>query len=624
MDTAGRHERDRGTGRRALGASGPRRGGRLAARSGRHRAAACPADGHAHGRCAGRAAVVPGRRGGRRRGAGRRGGRLPGQAVLLARAAGPGREPPAAGPRPPGRRAPVPGDGRLDPRADLGGRPGRAPGVRQPRVAGLHRGDRHGRRAGPGLAQADPSRRPRAVPLGHRRRRPGRRRRSRWSTACSTATDGTGGCSTAVLRSGRPTVPSDTSGAAWTSTPSTGSSAGTGSTPRSASRWSARSPAPAGPTSSPGPSSTKGSRTSPSCTRRDPTAARRRSPRPPRAAALEPSLWELGPLAPETGPIEHQPIETDRLDAALAALPDAQRAAWERLRIGSAMVVPLPARGRTGARLTVGRCEPGAGYTADDLDLVSEIGRRAGLAVDNARLLEQERATAQRLGLLHRATARMSAAATAGDVAAIAADHIVDLLDADYAGVWELRGQWLRALTGHGWDEALWSRAGQVRADAPLSFGEVLRERVPLWLSSSEEWTRRFPSQIGLVPEGAESIGYLPLVAGGRALGVLAVGFQGRTRAVRAGARGRRGGRGAGRAGVGPGVHVGGGDRGAAAGRTSRRHRDGAVPGHRPGVRRRGDRRARSFLGRGGGRGAARDRRQRRAGPDRRRRMAVR
>ncbi|MDQ4118682.1 MAG: SpoIIE family protein phosphatase, partial [Actinomycetota bacterium] len=241
--------------------------------------------------------------------------------------------------------------------------------------------------------------------------------------------------------------------------------------------------------------------------------------------AMEPSLWELGPLAPDTGPIEHQPIATDRLQAAMAALPDGQRAAWERLPIRSAMVVPLPARGRTGARLTVARCDPGDSYTADDLDLVSEVGRRAGLAVDNARLLEQERATAQRLGLLHRATARMSAAATAGDVAAIAADHIVDLLDADYSGVWELRGQWLRALTGHGWDDALWSRAGQLRADAPLAFGEVLRERVPLWLPSSQDWTRRFPAQVGLVPEGAEAFGYLPLIAGGRTLGVLAVGF---------------------------------------------------------------------------------------------------
>ncbi|MET0189626.1 MAG: ATP-binding protein, partial [Pseudonocardia sediminis] len=128
--------------------------------------------------------------------------------------------------------------------------------------------------------------------------------------------------------------------------------------------------------------------------------------------SLEPALWSLGPLVPIDGPVEHQPIGPDRLTALLAGLPPEQRAVWARMRVRSAIVVPLPARGRTSARLTVARCDPGEDYTADDLDLVSEIGRRAGLAVDNARLLEQERASAQRLGLMHRATAQMSAAAT--------------------------------------------------------------------------------------------------------------------------------------------------------------------------------------------------------------------
>ncbi|ANY06296.1 SpoIIE family protein phosphatase [Pseudonocardia sp. HH130630-07] len=241
-------------------------------------------------------------------------------------------------------------------------------------------------------------------------------------------------------------------------------------------------------------------------------------------AALEPSLWRLGPLAPVDERIGRPEIVgPDRLDEVLGRLPTPQRRAWERLRARSAMIVPLPARGRTSAVLTVVRTEPADPYTADDLDLLSEIGRRAGLAVDNARLLEQERSTAQRLGLLHRATAKMSAAATAGEVSAIAADHIVDLLDADFAGVWEVRGPWLRALTGHGWDQELWRRAGRIAVDAPMAFAEVLAERRPMWFPSAREWAARFPAQIGVVPDHAQTIGVLPLVAGGRALGVLAV-----------------------------------------------------------------------------------------------------
>ncbi|MDN5918148.1 MAG: SpoIIE family protein phosphatase [Pseudonocardia sp.] len=241
--------------------------------------------------------------------------------------------------------------------------------------------------------------------------------------------------------------------------------------------------------------------------------------------ALEPSLWRLGPLTPVDGPVEHQPIGPDRLTAVLADLPADQRGVWGRMRVRSALVVPLPARGRTSARLTVVRCDPGEDYTADDLDLVSEIGRRAGLAVDNARLLEQERASAQRLGLMHRATAQMSAAATPGDVAAIAANHIVELLDADYAGVWQLRGDRLRALTGHGWDEALWRRAGRLPTDSSTAFGDVLRDRRSMWMATESEWTSRYPAQVGLVPDQSQTLGYMPLVAGGRSLGVLAVGF---------------------------------------------------------------------------------------------------
>ncbi|MEU6700231.1 SpoIIE family protein phosphatase [Pseudonocardia sp. NPDC046786] len=238
-------------------------------------------------------------------------------------------------------------------------------------------------------------------------------------------------------------------------------------------------------------------------------------------AALEPSLRRLGPLVPTGRP---EIITADRLDEVLAGLPTAQRRAWGRLRVRSAMVVPLPARGRTSAVLTAIRTEPDAApYTADDLDLLSEIGRRAGLAIDNARLLEQERSSAQRLGLLHRATAKMSAAATAGEVAAIAADHIVDLLDADYAGLWEVRGEWLQALTGHGWDREMWRRAGRIRVDAPMAFADVLADREPLWFSAAREWAARYPAQIGVAPDNSQTLGYLPLVAGGRTLGVLAV-----------------------------------------------------------------------------------------------------
>jgi PAS domain S-box-containing protein len=52
----------------------------------------------------------------------------------------------------------------------------------------------------------------------------------------------------------------------------------------------------------------------------------------------------------------------------------------------SAVVAPLPARGRTLGALSVLRLGDGAPYGNDDLELVCELARRAALAIDNARL----------------------------------------------------------------------------------------------------------------------------------------------------------------------------------------------------------------------------------------------
>jgi PAS domain S-box-containing protein len=58
------------------------------------------------------------------------------------------------------------------------------------------------------------------------------------------------------------------------------------------------------------------------------------------------------------------------------------------LGLDSAMVVPLLSRGRTLGTLTFAAAESGRRYGEIDLTLAEDLGRRAGLAVDNARLYE--------------------------------------------------------------------------------------------------------------------------------------------------------------------------------------------------------------------------------------------
>lgn len=62
----------------------------------------------------------------------------------------------------------------------------------------------------------------------------------------------------------------------------------------------------------------------------------------------------------------------------------------ERLGAASYVVVPLRARRRTHGALTVVNMPGSPPLTDEDLDLLSEVGRRAGLAIDNARLYARE------------------------------------------------------------------------------------------------------------------------------------------------------------------------------------------------------------------------------------------
>lgn len=59
------------------------------------------------------------------------------------------------------------------------------------------------------------------------------------------------------------------------------------------------------------------------------------------------------------------------------------------------MIVPLHARGHTLGVMTFGTSDSSRRYSKEDLELAEEIGRRAAVAVDNARLFEQALAANQ-------------------------------------------------------------------------------------------------------------------------------------------------------------------------------------------------------------------------------------
>jgi signal transduction histidine kinase len=62
------------------------------------------------------------------------------------------------------------------------------------------------------------------------------------------------------------------------------------------------------------------------------------------------------------------------------------------LQFNSIMAVPIVARGRVLGNLTLCMTESGRQYTESDLALAEDLGRRAGIAIDNARLLRDAEA----------------------------------------------------------------------------------------------------------------------------------------------------------------------------------------------------------------------------------------
>ena len=90
-----------------------------------------------------------------------------------------------------------------------------------------------------------------------------------------------------------------------------------------------------------------------------------------------------------TGKAEMYPDITDEMIAAGAIDEEHLRISRE-LKLRSALVVPLVARGTTLGAITMVHAESGRRYGAGDLALAEEIARRAAISVDNARLFGAE------------------------------------------------------------------------------------------------------------------------------------------------------------------------------------------------------------------------------------------
>ena len=446
---------------------------------------------------AGAAAVGPRRRGGARRGAGGRRRRLSGQAVLRPRAAGPRRRAPRARPRPPPGGGTVHRDGQPRPRPDLG-RP--TPGRRVFLNAGWQEFTGASGTEDLELGWRDrlhPEDRDRYTEVTSRRvsgHRP-------WdsSTGCVAPTASTTGCSSARCPSAATASSRGTWAAAPTSTRDTGRRSGRASCSRSAPPSTARRRGRAtGPARSAAGHPAAGRRL------RHPARRRRRALVRAALAAVDPATEALIASLDEETYAARQAVETRR-SVLQRAVPEgadtgpvrAARAGRPRAAVVGEFRRRRPAD-RAGARprRPRARAAPDApGFNEDDLELAEEIAGRAALALDNAVLLADERASAERLSLLQRATAALSARDDPGPGRHDRRRHIAQLLGEGCAvGLYEV-DEARRVLTvlteaTPGDESARW-RSIPLSTVRPTTL--AVHERRPQWFEDLEPGWRPIP-----------------------------------------------------------------------------------------------------------------------------------
>jgi PAS domain S-box-containing protein len=211
-----------------------------------------------------------------------------------------------------------------------------------------------------------------------------------------------------------------------------------------------------------------------------------------------------------------------------AGLTDSERAEpARRVAVHSGFGVPLTARGRVLGVLGLGRRADSPPFTADDQKLVEEVAARAGLALDNAVLLAEERATAARLAVLQQATAELSAAITPGQVASAVRAHVGELLHPRQIAVFELdvAAQTLTALALTDTDTDAKSQWATVGLHTSVPVAAAVRAQQAVWLEDVSELHDDPAMAEVMTGRGLGAVYALPLVAGGQPVGALGVGF---------------------------------------------------------------------------------------------------
>jgi signal transduction histidine kinase/GAF domain-containing protein len=232
----------------------------------------------------------------------------------------------------------------------------------------------------------------------------------------------------------------------------------------------------------------------------------------------------------EGGPVIFDSFDPERLEETV--VDERHFELMRTLDPRSAIAIPLIARGETLGAMTFAWSRSGRTYTATDLPLIEDLGARAAVAVDNARLFQRERAAVQQLVFLAEVSTTLASSldveTTLTNVAHLIVPEFadwcaVDVLDED--------GAIRRLAVAHRDPEkrewAIRSRDDfPPTADEPEGTGRVVRTgSAVLYRTITPELlaaTTKSDLHLQTLSElGMASAMVVPLTAGGRTLGAL-------------------------------------------------------------------------------------------------------
>jgi signal transduction histidine kinase len=194
----------------------------------------------------------------------------------------------------------------------------------------------------------------------------------------------------------------------------------------------------------------------------------------------------------------------------------------EWLASSSMVVVPVRARGRLLGTLSALRARGSDGFTPADLDVLSDLGERAGLALESGQLHEENERERQRAELLYRLAAGVIGAERAEDVFRVALDGLEQALGAERASILAFDPDGVMRFKA--WRGLSDTYRGLVEGHSPWTRETVAPE--PLVVSDVESDASLAGFGSVFRDEGIRALGFIPLVYAGELLGKFMVYYR--------------------------------------------------------------------------------------------------